>query len=217
MLQDTVVVFHGSRAHDDPVISFFNIELRMQLHLLKMEYDAYDNTLTHTPVGKYFMRTEGWEAYYALDVLTQAGLQEFGFDLFKIIWHIPYCPLDTGLFDILEEKYHYEVAVSRPERKLLFDRINSALSQIFLKHVDVHPWVMSKLAGSLLLTRRKERARSTVEKLISQEESANGLQGAERKLDWETHWQDPVEEIALTGNEIGDLLIDDLLSEFLFD
>ncbi|XP_047969716.1 uncharacterized protein LOC125213297 isoform X2 [Salvia hispanica] len=193
------------------------IELQMQLHLLKMEYDAYDNTLIHTPIGKYSMRTEGWEAYYTLDVLTQTGLQEFGFDLFKILWHIPDCPLDTGLFDILEEKYHYEVAVSRPERMLLFDRINSALSQIFLKHVDVHPWVMSKLAGSLLLTRRKERAISTVEKLISQEESANGLQRAERKLDWEMHWQDPVEEIALTGNEIADLLIDDLLSEFLFD
>ncbi|XP_042041487.1 uncharacterized protein LOC121786961 [Salvia splendens] len=214
----TPFVWHASSSSENSErVSAEVNELRMQLHLLKMEYDAYDNTSTHTPIGKYFMRTEGWEAYYTLDVLTQAGLQEFGFDLFRIIWHIPDCPLDTGLFDILEEKYHYEVAVSRPERMLLFDRINSALSQIFLKHVDVHPWVMSKLAGSLLLTRRKERARSTVEKLISQEESANGLQGAERKLDWETHWQDPVEEISLTGNEIGDLLIDDLLSEFLFD
>ncbi|XP_057801428.1 uncharacterized protein LOC131016737 [Salvia miltiorrhiza] len=191
-------------------------ELRMQLQLLKMESEAYDNTSTHISSEKDSLSAEGWEASYILDVLIQAGLQDFGFDLFRIIWHSPDCPLDTRLFDILEEKYRNERAASRPERMLLFDRINSGLSEIFLKHVDVRPWVMSKLAGSLHLTWQKERARSTVEKLIGQE-SANGLQVTERILDREMQWQNPKEEIALTGNEIGELLIDDFINEFLFD
>lgn len=188
----------------------------MQLQLLKMEYDAYDNTSTHIRIEKYSKCAGGWEASYTLELLIQAGLQDFGFDLFRIMWHFPDCPLDTRLFDILEEKYHNEMAGSRPERMLLFDRINSALSEIFLKHVDVRPWVMSKLAGSLHLRWQKQRARSTVEKLIVQE-SMDRLQVTERILDREMQWPDPREEIALTGNKIEELLMDDLINEFLFD
>ncbi|KAH6806792.1 hypothetical protein C2S51_000319 [Perilla frutescens var. frutescens] len=189
-------------------------ELRMQLQLLKMESDAYH------PVDKDTMhsslRAEGWEASYTLDVLIHAGLQDFGFDLFRIMWHNPDCPLDSRLFDNLEEKYCDEITCSRPERKLLFDRINSALSVIFLKHVDVRPWVMPKLAGSLNVTWQKERARDTVEKLIDQE-SANELQVRERMLDRDMQWTDSTDEIAVTGNQIEELLIDDMIDEFLLD
>lgn len=179
----------------------------MQLYLLKMEFTAFENTSTIT--------AKGWEASYTVDVLIHAGLQEFGFDLFRIMWHSPDCPLDFRLFDILEEKYK-DVAGSRPERMLLFDRINSALSEIFLKHVDVQPWVTPMLIASMHLTWQKERARRTIENLIDRE-SANVMQVTERILDRETQWPEFAEEVAFTGNEIEWLLIDDLINEFLFD
>lgn len=181
-----------------------------------MESDAYDNRSTHIPLEKDTISAGGWEASYTLDLLIQAGLHHIGFDLFRIMWHCPESPLDPRLFDILEEKYHNEMAGSRPDRKLLFDRINSALSAIFVKHVDVRPWVMSELTGSVCLTSQKERARRTVEKLIDQE-SANAMEAAERILDREMQWSDPREEIALMCNVIGELLINDLIKELLFD
>lgn len=194
-------------------------ELRMQLQLLKMGYDAYDDRSTHFLIGKDTVqsssRAEGWEASYILDVLIHAGLEDFGFDLFRIMWHTPDCPLESWLFDKLEEKYCNEISGSRPERRLLFDRINSALSEIFLKHVDMRPWVMPNLARSLHLTWQKERARDNVEKLMIGQESANGLQVSERMLDRDTQWN-PTEEIALTGNKIEELLIDDMIDEFLY-
>lgn len=190
----------------------FIIDLRMQLQLLKMEVSAYDDKerdFVHSS-----SRTGSWETSYTLDVLIYAGLHDFGFDLFSIMWHTPDCPLDPRLFDNLEEKYCNEMAGTRPERLLLFDRINAALSEIFLKHVDLLPWAMPKLAGSIHLTWQKRRATDTVEKLIRQE-YANLQQVAGRRLDRDMQWSDFTDEVALTGNDIDELLLDDLLNELL--
>lgn len=178
-----------------------------------MEVSAYDDRekdFAHSSYG-----AGSWEASYTLDVLMYAGLHDFGFNLFMIMWHTPDCPLDPRLFDNLEEKYCNEMAGTRPERLLLFDRINAALSEIFLKHVDLLPWAMPKLAGSIHVTWQKMRAIDTVEKLIHQE-YANVLQVAERTLDRDMQWSDFTDEVALTGNDIEKLLLDDLLNELLF-
>lgn len=189
----------------------------MQLQLLKMESGTYDEISTRIPIEKDNVhsspRGEGWEVSYTLDVLINSGLQDFGFDMFRIMWHSSDRPLDPRLFDNLEQKYSDEITGLRSERRLLFDRINSALLEIFQKHIDLRPWVMPKLAGLMHSTWQKERAKDALEKLINQE-SANG-QVTERILDREMQWADSTEEIALMGNEIEKLLIDDMITEFL--
>ncbi|KAI3447654.1 hypothetical protein Pfo_004319 [Paulownia fortunei] len=200
-------------------------ELRMQLQLLTMESGAYGEISTLVPIeedvtqlssvlsgGNYILGAEGWELSYALDVLIHSGLQDFGFDMFRMMWHSPDCPLDPRLFDNLEKKYGDEITGLRSERRLLFDRINSALLEIFQQHVDLCPWVMPKLAG-MHSTWQKERVRDALEKLINQE-SANG-QVPERVLDREMQWRDSKGEIDAIGNEIEKLLIDDMITEFL--
>ncbi|KAK6126135.1 hypothetical protein DH2020_040113 [Rehmannia glutinosa] len=197
-------------------------ELRMQLQLLKMESDAYakiprlvsiekDNIANLTSKlleGNNILGDEGWAASYAQDVLIQSGLLEFGFDMFRTKSYSPDCPLDPRLFENLEKKYSDGL---RSERRLLFDRINSALLEIFQQHVDLCPWVRPKLAGLHYSTWRKERVGDALEKLIYQE-SENG-EVPERELDREMQWLDSKGEIDAIGNEIEELLIDDMIAE----
>ncbi|KAK6152440.1 hypothetical protein DH2020_015075 [Rehmannia glutinosa] len=197
-------------------------ELRVQLQLLKIESDAYAQLSNLVPIekdvvnlssmlsqGKNILRPKGWESSYALDVLIHSGLLEFGFDMFRTnSYSSPYCPLDLRLFENLEKKYSDGL---RSERRLLFDRLNSALLEIFQQHVDLCPWVRPKLAGLHYSTWRKERVGDALEKLINQE-SVNG-QVPERVLDREMQWLDSKGEIDAIGNEIEELLMDDIITE----
>ncbi|KAI3473229.1 hypothetical protein Pfo_030521 [Paulownia fortunei] len=127
-------------------------ELRMQLQLLKMESGTDAEVSTLFPieeevvqlspivsVGNYALGAEGWEISYALDVLIDSGLEESDFNMFRTTWHSPDCPLDPKLFDNLEKKYSDQTTGLRSERRLLFDRINSGVLQIFQEHVDLCP------------------------------------------------------------------------------
>ncbi|KAK6126060.1 hypothetical protein DH2020_040174 [Rehmannia glutinosa] len=189
-------------------------ELRMQLQLLKMESeipiqkDNVANLSWMLSEGNNKSRADGWESSYALDVLIQSGLLEFGFDMFRTKSYSPDCRLDPRLFENLEKKYSDGL---RSERRLLFDRLNSALLEIFQQHVDLCPWVRPKLAGLHYSTWRKERVGDALEKLINQE-SVNG-QVPERVLDREMQWLDSKGEIDAIGNEIEELLMDDIITE----
>lgn len=157
--------------------------------------------------------SESWEDCYTLDVLIQSSFQDFGFDMLLIMWHYPDYPLNPVLFDTLEKKYGDDSPELRSERLLLFDQINSAISEIFQKHVDLRPWLMPKLG--LLPTRVKEPTKDAVENLISQE--STNMQIIERILLRDMQWADPVEEFASMGKKIEEILLDDIIAEFVCD
>ncbi|KAK6140347.1 hypothetical protein DH2020_025911 [Rehmannia glutinosa] len=199
-------------------------ELRMQLQLLKMESSSDAEVSTPFPIeeeefqlspivseGNFVLEAdEGWEISYSLDVLTNSGLEESDFDMFRTSWYSPDCPLDPKLFDNLEKKHSDQTTGSRTERKLLFDRINSALLQIFEEHVDLCPWVMPKLTG-LDLKWQKEAVGDAIEKLIDRELANREV--SDKVLDREMQWLDSKGEIDMIGNEIEKLLIDDMIAE----
>ncbi|KAL6520998.1 hypothetical protein OROGR_017567 [Orobanche gracilis] len=199
-------------------------ELRLQLQLLKMESstdadmsallpieEEEDNTQPSPLVseGNYVL---DWEIFYALDVLITSGLQDS--DMFRTSWYSPDYPLDPNLFENIEKKYsHDETTGTRLERKLLFDRINSALLQIFVEHFDLCPWVMPKLAG-LNSKWQKQCVRDAVVELIEKELSGIEII-SDKAVDREMQWSDSKGEIEIIGNEIEDLLIDDIITEVL--
>lgn len=163
-------------------------------------------------VGNDILGTEGWEVSYTLDVLIHSGLQDSGFDMFRMMWYSPDCPLDPSLFDELEKKYSDEITRSRSERRLLYDRINSALLEIFQQYVDFCPWVMPKF-GRAHSTWEKEGVVDALEKLINQEPATG--QVTQRAIYREMHWPDLSGEIGIIGNQIEQSLIDDMITEIL--
>ncbi|KAG8374296.1 hypothetical protein BUALT_Bualt11G0117000 [Buddleja alternifolia] len=198
-------------------------ELRMQLQLLKMESCSYADVSTLASIEKeiallYSLLSEGnnilgaesWEISYALDVLIECGLQESGFDMFVTKWHSPDCPLDPKLFNNLEKNYSDDNIDLRLERRLIFDRLNWVIVEIFQQNVDFCPWVMPKLTG---LSRQKERVIESLGDLINRV-FAN-VEITERVLDREMLWSNYRGEIDEIGNEIEKLLIDDMINEFI--
>ncbi|CAA0830490.1 Unknown protein [Striga hermonthica] len=205
-------------------------ELRLQLQLLKMESSTDADMSTHfaieeedaqpshiVPEENYTKGPEGWEAHYALDVLITSGLpQELDFSMFKTSWYSPDCPLDPKLFDTLEKKYGGDDE-TKWERKLLFDRINFALKQIFVEHVDPCPWVMPKSTGSNLVNWRARGiiVDSVDDKLIDQLELPQVEMMSEKAVDREMGWAGPRGEVEMVGNEIERLLMDDMVAEVI--
>ena len=139
----------------------------MQLKLLKMESRANADGLVLTPsdkdVGQGFVSVsednevfndESWESVYLADVLIDSGYDDADPDTFVSTWYSLDCPLDPRLFDNVEEKYSNETTSLRSERKLLFDRINSGLFEMFQQFVDPLPWVKQP-TGKVGLTRQK--------------------------------------------------------------
>ncbi|KAL6574775.1 hypothetical protein OROMI_012060 [Orobanche minor] len=202
-------------------------ELRLQLQLLKMESstdadmsvlfpieeEEEDNTQPSPLVseGNYVL---DWEIFYALDVLITSGLQDSDSNMFRTSWYSADCPLDPNLFENIEKKYsHDETTGTRLERKLLFDRINSALLQIFVEHFDLCPWVMPKLAG-LNSKWQKQCVRDAVVELIEKELSGIEII-SDKEVDREMQWSDSKGEIEIIGKELEDLLIDDMINEVL--
>ncbi|KAL3628588.1 hypothetical protein CASFOL_027634 [Castilleja foliolosa] len=199
-------------------------ELRLKLQLLKMESNAGADVATLFPIGEEEENetlpspvvSEGnneadWEYSYAHDVLIASGLQEsIDFNIFTASWYSPDCPLDPNLFDDLEKRSNDQTTTTISERRLLFDRINYAVLQIYVEHFDSCPWVMPKLTGCDL-RREKRGVREAVEKLIDREVS--GFEVSEKVVDREMQWWGVKGEIEEMGNEIEKVLIDEMIDE----
>ncbi|XP_028067155.1 uncharacterized protein LOC114269962 [Camellia sinensis] len=199
--------------------------LRMQLKLLKMESGANANGLMLTPndkdVGQGFVSVseenevfndESWESFYLGDVLIDFGYDDADPYTFVSTWYSFDCPLDPCLFDNLEKKYSNETTPLRSERKLLFDRINSGLFEMFHQFVDPLPWV--KVATRKVgLTWQKHGIGYELHKLLASEEKSMYEDVTERVLDREMQWLDFGYGVDAIGREIEKLLIDDLIVE----
>ncbi|XP_047983177.1 uncharacterized protein LOC125223914 isoform X1 [Salvia hispanica] len=198
-------------------------ELRMQLKLLKLESGTYPETCETSalvpieeeeaqllPVvseGDPVLSADNWRTCYAVDVLIESGLEESYFHMLRTLWHSN-SPLDPKLFDKLEKKYNNdETTRLRWERRLLFDKINSAVVEIFHERVNLCPWVMPKVSGSNL---QWQGVQDDLERLINQEYGSGY-----RELDREMLWSESRAEIEVLGNEIERLLMDEMIAEII--
>ncbi|CAA2961190.1 Hypothetical predicted protein [Olea europaea subsp. europaea] len=200
-------------------------ELRMQLQLLKMESGSYtevpalisseEDGAQHSLMDSeqnQEIGAEVWEASYVLDVLINSGFEESDLDFFRTTWHSPECSLHPELFDNLEKKYSNEQTESRSERRLLFDRINSTIVEVYQLLVDSFPWDMPKLAG-VDLKGPKQVIRDSLQKLICRQDFQAVGKTPERILDWDMQWFGFKGEIDVIGTEIEKLLIDEMITE----
>ncbi|CAL5387208.1 unnamed protein product [Camellia sinensis] len=155
---------------------------------------------------------ESWESIYLANVLIDSGYDDANLDTFVSTWYSLDCPLDPCLFDNVEEKYSNETTSSRSERKLLFDRINFGLFEMFHQFVDPLPWVKqpTKKVG---LTRQKHGIGYELHKLLASGENSMHEDVTERVLDREMQWLDSGDGVDAIGTKIKKLLMDDLIVE----
>ncbi|XP_051131136.1 uncharacterized protein LOC127251471 isoform X2 [Andrographis paniculata] len=204
-------------------------ELRIQLQLLKSESGECSDASTNIfPIEEQTTQSssvafdgnpapgaKGWEIPYTVDVLISAGLQDLEFNMLRTAWHSPDCPLDPDLFDALEKKYKNDTGEMRSERRLLYDRINSALLEIFDEEVDkLCHWGMPKLGMSL----KRKGVGVVLEKIMKKVECAAKLEDI--SIVQQQQWEESREcngeiEVITIGNEIEDMLIDEIVTQFV--
>ncbi|KHG20894.1 Afadin [Gossypium arboreum] len=188
--------------------------LRMQLQLLKLETEAYEEgtmLLSSDDDGdrvsiQLATAEKNLESVYIVDVLVDSGINGADLDTFLATWHSPECPVNPTVFEELEKKYHNLNSWSRAERRLMFDRINLKLLEIHQQYTDQFPWI-------------KKPVRKIIPKwnILELEDSLHkSLVSENKKPDMDTEvceWSNLRDDFDVIGKEIERLLVDELVGE----
>ncbi|XP_048225940.1 uncharacterized protein LOC8278099 isoform X2 [Ricinus communis] len=197
--------------------------LRMQLQLLKLESEAYaegpmlissDEDLEEGSVGTSEEKgkpEESREFSYVVDVLLESGISDADPNTFMASWHSSECPVNSVVFEELEKKHCYVKSWPRSERKLLFDRINSALLVINQQFADPHPWV--RPATAIASRWIKNGLEDGIHELLANQDMKANKDAAEKALVMDLQWLDLRDNIDIVGRDIEGLLIEELLKE----
>ncbi|KAK1403597.1 hypothetical protein POM88_003202 [Heracleum sosnowskyi] len=220
--EDDVLPCHGSFEQ----VSADLRELQKQLQLLKRESKSFtgDPTLNNDcdaqqgPVTSFedvgIHTRECWESSYIIDVLTESGFHNSDTDTFTSTCYYPDCPLGPWVFDNLENKLYGKATGLKHERRLLFDRINSALSEIPKTFMEPCPWVRPTTVGTGFKEQKCEITDELHELLRGQEKEAYEVV-LEKLLDKEMNWVGSRDFVDAIGTEIEKLLTEELLTEIV--
>ncbi|KAJ1391340.1 DUF3741-associated sequence motif [Sesbania bispinosa] len=199
--------------------------LRMQLQLLKLgsKEDVEGSMLISSDEDGGEVSTgvleenglcrneDSWESSYIIDVLSESGINGSRLDTVMEAWHSLECPVSLSVFDELEKRYCDWTTCSRPERRLLFDRINSGIVKMHEQSPYAQPWVASatKIFGSILT---QNGLQDDIYRMLgSQGEVEDDALGM--VLVGESQWLDLKDDIDVIGREVERLLLDDLVAE----
>ncbi|KAF5750977.1 hypothetical protein HS088_TW03G01318 [Tripterygium wilfordii] len=191
--------------------------LRMQLQLLKLESEAYEEgpmflsseeDVRDAPHGfsqRKGITEESRESSYTVNVLIDSGINDTDVDTFRATWDSPECPVNPSVFEQVEKKYRDCKTWARHERRLLFDCINTALVVIYEEFVDPQPWASQgkwiKKDGLLrVLTREYKKA---------SEDATEKIQGKE------SEWLDLRNDVDVIAKEVDKFILEDLVTELL--
>lgn len=197
----------------------------MQLQLLKLESEAFaeepvliscDEDVGEGSVlnDKGVCGTEeSWQPTYIIDVLNDFGFNDCDPHTFMAIWHSSECPVAPIVFEELEKKYHVQTSCPRSERRLLFDRINSALLEIHQQFMCSHSRVkLATRAGSKWI---KDGFQDCLFVLLAEQEKKSNEDIMGKVPTRESWWMGLGDDIDAIGREIERLLTDELVEEFL--
>ncbi|XP_062202590.1 uncharacterized protein LOC133904948 [Phragmites australis] len=159
-----------------------------------------------------FQVEEDRDFSYLLDILICSGIIVADWQLLCKSWYSPGCPVGPHVFDRLERKYNKIATWAKPERRLLFDLVNSILSEVLAPCIDLHPWVQSRRhCGSLWGPEGPvEKVWQTI--VRQQQEFVIG-HSDEMVLD--PNWPDVGDDINMVGKQIVRMLLGDLLEEVI--
>nr|XP_033509964.1 uncharacterized protein LOC104088530 isoform X2 [Nicotiana tomentosiformis] len=159
-----------------------------------------------------FKVAESRDFSYLVDVLDEASLHGMNLGICFETWHSLDCPVNPSVFDLLEKKYGKQTSWLKSERKLLFDRINSGLSDILHSFLDIYIREKSLRRRCCSALRRIDVEEELWMILVSQEnEVRKDLSG--KAIGNETKWLQVEEELSSICREIEKYLFDELAAE----
>ncbi|KAL9267375.1 hypothetical protein AKJ16_DCAP16031 [Drosera capensis] len=204
--------------------------LRMRLQLLKQESEAYDegslHVLSEDDVGEMSNALpesrgllddeESWASSYFLDVLADCGFDHSDLEMPKSTWDSIGCLVAPWVFEKLEKNYLAQSTCSRIERKLLFDRINSGITEILEKVSDPHPWVTY---GKRITYSQwdKDMIKAELCQLLKKQEvvDVESTLLDEQVLESDLKWMNLGHHIDGVAWEIEQVMIDELIADFV--
>lgn len=205
----------------------------MQLHLLKSEAEdtheeepcmlvssdedtfkgSVDYSEENCKLTRLFKPEESRDFSYLVDVLDEADFFEGNLETSFERWYSPEIPLDPSLFDALEKKYGEQTCWKKSERRLLFDRINSGLTEILWPYADSS--TRSKpLRTRVCATLRRNVIEEDLWGLLISHENEVNKDLSEKAVGREIRWLDLGDDIDIIAREIEIFLFDELVVEF---
>ncbi|KAG2620451.1 hypothetical protein PVAP13_3NG211400 [Panicum virgatum] len=161
-----------------------------------------------------FQVEEDRDFSYLLDILICSGIIIADWQLICKSRYSPGCPVGPHVFDRLERKYNKIATWAKPERRLLFDLVNSILSEILAPCVDVHPWVQHSRHG-VPLWGPEGPVEKVWQTIVRQREDC--VTGHPDDMVLDTNWLEVGNDINMVGKQIARMLYGDLLEEIIVD
>ncbi|CAL5093753.1 unnamed protein product [Urochloa decumbens] len=188
----------GHKNHDEPEVSMSSDD---------EDHSAYQSL-------EAFQVEEDRDFSYLLDILICSGIIVADWQLICKSWYSPGFPVGPHVFDRLERKYNKIATWARPERRLLFDLVNSILSEVLAPCVDVHPWAHPSRHCAPLWG-----PEGPVEKvwqtIVRQREDC--VTGHPDEIVLDTNWFELGNDINMVGKQIARILLGDLFEEGIAD
>lgn len=161
-----------------------------------------------------FQVEENWDFSYLLDILICSGIIVVDWQLICKSWYLPGYPVGPHVFDRLERKYNKIATWAKPERRLLFDLVNSILSEVLAPCVDVHPWVQPS-RHCVAFWGPEGPVEKVWQTIVRLQEDCVTRHPDEMVLD--TNWLEVGTDINMVGKQIARMLHGDLLEEVIVD
>ncbi|XP_044509171.1 uncharacterized protein LOC123228040 [Mangifera indica] len=205
--------------------------LQLQLELLKSEsLEAYsegggmivssddeseEGSIHNCRENEKFMRIinveESRDFSYLVDVFTEAGFHGENSYLGCETWYSSEFPISLAVFKILEKKYGEQMSWKRSERKLLFDRINLELVDIFNTSIGMN-WA-KPVSRRLCFMKSIEAVEEELwNSLVHHDKQAN-RDSPVKLLGQDDGWLELGDDIEVIVTDIESLLIDQLAKE----
>lgn len=178
------------------------------------ENEYAHNSQEKKEVAGLFRAEESRDFSYVVEVLTEASI--FNRKLFTDFstWHSSECPISPSVFEVLEKKFGQQQFWRRSERKLLFDRMNTGLLQIFQPYSFVPMWEKSTSKRLNVELRQNMIEDEMWGLLVAQEKKAsNDL--ADNTLEGKITWIELVEDVEDIVTEIVNLVTEELANEIV--
>lgn len=155
---------------------------------------------------------DSWECFYIIDVLSESGIHGAQSDTGLKLWHSLECPVSPSVFDELEKKYIDWTSCLRSERRMLFDRINSATVKIYKQCSNPLPWVCPTTTNIIGSNLTKNGFRDGLCRILESEEKARE-DDVELVVVKDLDWLNLRDDIDVIGREVERLILDDLMAE----
>ncbi|KAJ0705020.1 hypothetical protein HanPI659440_Chr14g0568961 [Helianthus annuus] len=200
-----------------------------QLQLLKSESEENDSKPEETVTSSDSERStctnqntistilsgskESRDFSYLVDVLNESGFEDGNIETCFKRWHSAECMTGPSVFETLEKKYGKQELWHKAERRLLFDRINSGMTEIVRPRVDIRVCAKPLRRKMRSMLRRDVIEEELSALLRSQEKGVDD--GVSEKAVGRGLWFDPVDELDSLVTEIEIFLLDKLAGELV--